>query len=115
VSLKDFQIFNYFLEVKFKFKLTITSACTHAGFGSISSQLKPLTIYLLQNNDGVKDLFPVEVDGLILKVYDDKDWNVLTFGGISDSVSTLAINSFGRLPPPTNSLFCGEVTIDFTI
>jgi hypothetical protein len=65
------------------------------------------------NNRG--SLTRLEVDGVVLKVYDDKDWNLLTFGGISDSISTLAINSFGRLPPPTNPLFCGEVTIDFMI
>jgi hypothetical protein len=41
VSLKDYPSFDYFLEVQFNFKLTITSACNNANFGSITSQLKP--------------------------------------------------------------------------
>jgi hypothetical protein len=41
------------------------------------------------------------VDGIIIKVYNDNDWNVLTFDDeIMDSVSTLAIKSFNRPPPP---------------
>ena len=41
VSLRDFAVFDHFLKIEFKFKLTITSACSTASFGSISSQLKP--------------------------------------------------------------------------
>jgi hypothetical protein len=40
------------------------------------------------------------VDGLIIKVYDDKDWNVITFDHIMDTISSLAVNSYGRPAPP---------------
>jgi hypothetical protein len=104
VSLKDYPTFDYFLEVKFSFKLTITSACTNAVFGSISSEFKPnLISNYLENGDNVD----THVDALILKVYDETDWNVMTFDAVMDSVSHLAVNSFSRALPPSKPQFCG--------
>jgi hypothetical protein len=40
------------------------------------------------------------VDGIILKVYDENNWEVITLDPIMDSLSHLAINSFGRPAPP---------------
>jgi hypothetical protein len=40
----------------------------------------------------------VPCDGLIFKVYNDKDWEVVTLDPIMDSISALAINSYGRDP-----------------
>jgi hypothetical protein len=96
ITLKDFPGFEYFLKTVINFKLTITSACTSTVFGHISPLLKP---YYLYNNfkGGVRGF---DVDGLVVKVYDNKNWNVITLDPIMDSISTLAVNSYGRLPPP---------------
>jgi hypothetical protein len=45
--------------------------------------------------------FGFDVDGLVIKIYDDKNWNVITLEPIMDSVSTLAVNSYARPLPPT--------------
>jgi hypothetical protein len=39
-------------------------------------------------------------DGLILKVYDDNNWEVITVDAIMDTLSHLAIKSFNRPAPP---------------
>jgi hypothetical protein len=39
-------------------------------------------------------------DGLVKKVYDDKDWNVITLDHIMDTISSLAISSYDRPAPP---------------
>jgi hypothetical protein len=39
-------------------------------------------------------------DGLILKVYDDNNWEVITVDAIMDTLSYLAIKSFNRPVPP---------------
>jgi len=62
--------------------------CTEGVFGTITPQLKAVT----------------------LKVYDDSDWNVLTVDAFMDSKSILAINSYGRPAPPAKVLFCGKST-----
>ena len=60
--------------------------------------MKPYEFLHEDTIDGVK-----VVDGLIIKVYDDKDWNVITFDHIMDTISSLAISDYGRPAPPVKN------------
>ena len=52
---------------------------------------------------------------MILKLYDENDWDVYTMDIISDSISIIAINSYGRLSPPAQDYFCGGVDYYSTV
>jgi hypothetical protein len=60
-------------------------------------------------------MYNFQVDGLILKVYDDKNWNVITLDHLIDSISSLAISSYGRLAPPEKVNFCGTIDVVLSI
>ena len=54
---------------------------------------------------------------MILKTYDENNWDIYTIDTITDSFSIVAINSYGRAPPPDQDYFCGgaeyELSYDY--
>ena len=54
-------------------------------------------------------------NSVLLKVWDELDWNVAVVDMFIDDVSRNAILNFGRPPPPAKPQLCGGTNLDLIV